>query len=328
MKACWYTQCGPAPEVLQIGEQDTPRPGPGEVLVRVHMSGVNPTDTKRRSGARGPLPFPKMTPGYDAGGVIEAVGKGVACSRIGERVWVWEAAHQQAGGSAAEYVVVAGSRAVHLPMSASYADGASLGVPALTASRGLLLGGNLAGETVIVTGGAGAVGNYAIQLAKFLGATVIASARDDHKIADARRAGADHVCRPDPKDLSNLALDVTNGQGVRHMLDVDLGSHLGEAWQFIAENGSLASYGTQSDPAPTFPFTKYMYRNISVHGIAVFNIPEPAKLAACKIVQQALEAEHLAHRVDQIHTLDDIAAAHTRQESGQARGKILIEMSS
>jgi len=328
MKACWYERCGPAREVLQIGALETPGPGPGEVLVRVHVSGVNPTDVKRRAGARGALPFPRMIPGYDGAGVIDAVGNGVADTRVGEPVWVWEAAHQRAGGSAAEYLVVPDSRAMRLPAPASFADGASLGVPALTACRGLMLGGDLAGETVIVTGGAGAVGNYAIQLAKRMGAVVIATARGEEKAGDAKRAGADHVCGPDPKRLGDLALDLTGAKGVRHMLDVDLGGHLGEAWRFIAENGSLASYGSQSDPTPVFPFPRYMYRNISLHGIAVFNIPESAKLAAAAIVQEALEAGELYHRVDRIYPLAKIAAAHERQESGQARGKVLVELSS
>jgi NADPH2:quinone reductase len=326
MRACWYETTGPARAVLKVGDRAEPRPGPGEVSVRVAVSGVNPTDVKRRSGARGPLPFPAMTPGYDAAGVIEAVGEGVAESRVGRRVWVWEAAHARPGGSAAQILVVPGSRAMDLPEGAAFADGASLGVPALTACHGLRLGGDLSGQTVIVTGGAGAVGNYAVQLAKRMGAVVIATARGEPKAADARRAGADHVVDPRRESLGELALELTGGAGVRHMLDVDLGAHIGEAWRYIAENGSLASYGTRSDPAPTFPFSKYMYRNLSLHGIAVFNIPEAAKLAAAAAVQDALEAGALLHRRDSTFPLADIAAAHERQESGLARGKILVEL--
>ena len=325
MKACWYETTGPAREVLQVGEMAKPRPGPGEVSVRVAVSGVNPTDVKRRAGLRGPLPFPTMTPGYDAAGTIDAVGEGVTESRVGARVWVWEAAHGKPGGSAAEFLVVPQSRAMDLPEGASFAEGASLGVPALTACHGLLLGGDLSGQTVIVTGGAGAVGNYAVQLAKRMGAVVIATARGDAKAADARMAGADHIVDPRSDSLADLALEVTGGTGVRHMLDVDLGAHIANAWRYIAENGSLASYGTQSDPAPTFPFAKYMYRNLSLHGIAVFNIPEAAKLAAAATVQDALEAGELRHRRDATFPLAEIAAAHERQESGLARGKVLVE---
>jgi NADPH2:quinone reductase len=326
MKACWYETTGPAREVLRIGDLAKPRPGPGEVSVRVAVSGVNPTDVKRRSGARGPLPFPAMTPGYDAAGVVDAVGESVAESRVGARVWVWEAAHARPGGSAAEFLVVPQSRAMPLPKDVSFADGASLGVPALTACHGLLLGGDLSGQAVIVTGGAGAVGNYAVQLAKRMGAVVIATARGEAKAADAKQAGADHVVDPRSDSLADVALEVTGGKGVRHMLDVDLGAHIGDAWRFIAENGSLASYGTQSDPAPLFPFPKYMYRNLSLHGIAVFNIPETAKLAAAAYVQEVLEAGELRHRCDGTFALAEIAAAHERQESCLARGKILIAL--
>ena len=326
MHACWYEKCGPARDVLHVGSLDIPQPGAGEVLVRMHVSGVNPTDIKRRSGARGELPFPRIIPGFDGAGIIEDVGAEVSKDRNGERVWVWEAAHQTAAGSAADYVAVPESRAMYLPASVSFADGASLGVPALTACRGMMLGGNLAGQVVIVTGGAGAVGNYAIQIAKHFGATVIATARDAVKAEDARLAGADHICSSDPADLAELALDVTGGKGVRHMLDVDLGAHLGDAWRYVAVNGSIASYGTQSDPAPVFPFAQYMYRNIAVHGVAIFSIPEAAKLSTGNIVQKALEAGELFHRVDRVFPLAEIAAAHERQESGQVRGKILIDL--
>jgi NADPH2:quinone reductase len=326
MKACWYETTGPAREVLQVGALAKPRPGPGEVLVRVAFSGVNPTDIKRRSGLRGALPFAAITPGYDAAGIIDAVGEGVAESRIGARVWVWEAAHARPGGSAAEFLVVPQSRAMNLPGDSAFADGASLGVPALTACHGLLLGGDLSEQVVIVTGGAGAVGNYAIQLAKRMGALVIATVRGKTKAVDAERAGADHIVNPSDDSLGDVALDVTAGKGVRHMLDVDLGAHIGEAWRFIAENGTLASYGTQSQPAPLFPFPKYMYRNISLQGIAVFNIPETAKLAAAAFVQETLEAGELRHRCDSAFPLSEIAAAHERQESGLVRGKVVIEL--
>jgi NADPH2:quinone reductase len=326
MKACWYETTGPAREVLQVGDWAKPRPGPGEVSVRVAFSGVNPTDVKRRSGLRGTLPFPAMTPGYDGAGTIDAVGEGVAGHRVGRRVWVWEAAHARPGGSAAEFLVVPQSRAMDLPEGASFAGGACLGVAALTACHGLRMGGDLSAQAVIVTGGAGAVGNYAIQLAKRMGALVIATARGKAKAADAERAGADHIVDPRSESLGDLALQVTGGKGVRHMLDVDLGAHIGEAWRYIAENGSLASYGSQSEAKPLFPFPKYMYRNISLHGIAVFNIPETAKLAAAAFVQEALEAGELWHRRDGAFPLAEIAAAHERQESGLARGKILIEL--
>lgn len=326
MRACWYTETGPAQRVLRCGEQPRPVAGVGEVLVEVVFSGVNTTDIKRRSGARGGLPYPRVIPGYDAAGVIVATGEGVPEARIDDRVWVWEAAHRTPDGASAEYVSVPASRAMPLPDAASFETGASLGVPAITACHGLLLGGNLHGETVIITGGAGMVGNCAIVLAKRMGATVIATARDQEKAEDARRAGADHVAPADAERLAGLALEVTDGVGVRHMLDVDLGAHLGHAWRAIAENGSLAAYGTQREANPPLPFARYMYRNISIHGIAIFNVPEAAKLRAVTMVQQAVVDGALQPRLDRRYALDELAAAHQRLESGAARGKILIEI--
>lgn len=326
MKACWYEKSGAARDVLTVGDMAAPVAGPGEVLVKLHVCGVNPTDVKRRSGARGALPFPRIVPGFDGAGIIAAVGDGVSAQRIGERVWIWEAQHRKPFGSAAELVVVPASRAMPLPDSVSFQDGASVGVPALTAHRALSVGGDLGGETVIVTGGAGAVGNYAIQLAKRMGASVIATARGPDKAKDARRAGADHVVDPRSEPLKKRVLDVTDGIGARHMVDVDLGAHLGAAWEYLAANGSIASYGTQSDPRPCLPFAQYMYKNISIHGVAIFAVPEAMKLAAASFVQDALTTGTLVHRLDSIFPLQEVAAAHERQESGAVRGKVLVSI--
>ena len=326
MRAAWYERAGAAHEVLQIGALPLPEPAVGEVRIRVACSGVNPTDIKRRGGARGALPFGRITPGFDAAGVIDAVGGGVDAARIGQRVWVWEAALGTPLGSAAEFTCVPQSRAMALPASAGFDEGAALGVPAITACHGLLLGGELAGETVVVTGGAGAVGNYAIQLAKRMGATVVATARDDAKADDARRAGADRVVPADTGEIAAAVLEVTGGRGARHMLDVDLGAHLGEAWRWLAENGSIASYGSQREPNPVLPFARFMYRNLSLHGIAIFEVPEASRLRAAAFVQQAFEDGALWHRFDRRYPLEQIADAHVRQESGAARGKILIDL--
>ena len=226
MRAAFYDETGPAADVLKVAEVDDPEPAAGEVLVRVHVHGVNPTDVKRRAGQRGRLPFPRVIPGYDGAGVIGIVGAGVDPGRVGQRVWLWEAAHQKWDGAAAELVRLPASRAMPLPAGASFEDGASLGVPAVTACHALMLGGPLEGETAIVTGAAGAVCNYAVQLAKRMGATVIGVVRGaDDRAEDARRAGADHVVNTDRESLKEVALDLTNGQGVRTMIDVDHRAH-------------------------------------------------------------------------------------------------------
>ena len=332
MKAAWYEELGAAPDVLRIGEIDDPVAGPADVVIRVRVHGVNPTDCKRRAGQRGKPPFPRVIPGYDAAGVIESVGAGVDPGRIGQRVWAWECAHHKWDGSAAQRVRVPASRAMPLPQNASFDDGASLGVPALTACHALLLGGPLEGETVIVTGAAGAVCNYAVQLAKRMGATVIAVVRGagdsapNTREADARRAGADHIVNTDHQSLKEAALDLTGGKGVRTMIDLDLGAHLDFAWRIVAMNGTIASFGTASNPTPSIDWHKFMYRNIKLCGVAIFEVPEEAKLRAAGYVQESLEAGALWHRIDSRFSLDEIAKAHERQETGRPRGKVLVDL--
>ena len=324
MRAAWYEKNGPARQVLCTGEMPKPQPAAGEVLVHMRFSGVNPTDVKRRAGERGPLQFARMIPGFDGSGTIEEVGEDVSRRRLGERVWIWEAHKDNWDGSAAEFVVVPASRSVSLPDSASFETGASLGVPALTAWRALSLGGDLTDRTVLVTGAAGSVGHYAVQLARHMGAEIIATVRGKDRQESVKAAGANHVIDPTGAPLKETVLDLTKGQGVHHMVDVDLGAHVEDAWRYVALNGSIASYASATSPAPVLPFTRYMYRNISLHGVAVFEIPEAAKLNGIALLQEALSAGGLSPNIDRICALEDIASAHERQESGQACGKILI----
>jgi NADPH2:quinone reductase len=327
MKAAWYEATGAARDVFRIGIVDDVVAGPGEVVVRVHVHGVNPTDCKRRSGQRAKLPFPLVIPGYDAAGVIESVGEWVDPGRVGQRVWAWECAHGKWDGAAAERVRVPTSRAMPLPATASFDDGASLGVPALTACHALMLGGSLDGETVVVTGAAGAVCNYAVQLAKRMGATVIGVVRgEDDKAEDARRAGADHVINMNSQSLKEAVLDLTGGHGVRTMIDVDLGAHLDFAWRIVAQNGTISSFGSATNQKPVLDWSKYMYRNIKFCGVAIFEVPEAAKQRAAAFVQESLEANVLWHRCDSRHPISEIASAHERQETGRPRGKILVDL--
>ncbi|MCG8508945.1 MAG: alcohol dehydrogenase catalytic domain-containing protein, partial [Rhodospirillales bacterium] len=181
MKAAWYRQFGVAHEVLETGEVDTPEPSEGEVRVKIALSGINPVDVKRRRGGRGDMPAPLVIPHFDGAGTVDAVGLGVSPDRIGERVWIYEANCQRAIGSAAEYVCVAEGLAVPLPEGTGFEAGASLGIPALTAHACVFSDGDLAGKSVLVTGGTGAVGGYAVQFAGLAGANVIATVGDDGK---------------------------------------------------------------------------------------------------------------------------------------------------
>ncbi|MEP6980378.1 MAG: zinc-binding dehydrogenase, partial [Nakamurella sp.] len=203
MRAIVYTATGD-PSVLKLVDREVPTPGPGEVRIKVAVSAVNPTDWKSRagSGAGGDLPFPEIVPNLDGAGVIDAVGAGVDGLAVGDRVWTYLAAHQRPTGTAQEFTVLPAARAVKLPDPASFDQGASMGVPALTAHRALTVNetgpsrlhpGALTGKTVLVAGGAGAVGHAAIQLARWAGATVITTISSDAKANLAAAAGAHHT---------------------------------------------------------------------------------------------------------------------------------------
>lgn len=202
MKAIWYEEPGEAAAVLQYGDLEQPSPGPGEVLVRVHGSGVNPSDTKFRSGWMGlKQPYPRTIPHNDGAGMIEAVGEGVPTSRVGERVWIYEAQRGSAWGTAADYVVIPAYKAVPLPESFDFAAGASLGVPAMTAHFSVFSDGPVEDKTILVHGGAGAVGMYAIQLAKWGGARAIATVSNEEKAEIAAHYGADLVLNYRQEDI-------------------------------------------------------------------------------------------------------------------------------
>ena len=215
MQAAFYERTGPASEVLHLAELPTPVPGPGEVRVKVSWSGVNPSDVKSRAGSRSKtLPFPLIVPHSDGAGVIDQVGLDVPSTRIGERVWVWNAAWMRPFGTAAQYVVLPSNQAVPLPQNVDLAVGACLGIPALTAYHAVTVDGGVAEKNILVAGGAGAVGHYAIQLAKLKGAKqVIATVSGPEKAALAREAGADVVLNYKTDDLLSAIQDAHSGAG-------------------------------------------------------------------------------------------------------------------
>jgi NADPH2:quinone reductase len=332
MKAIVYSQAGKS-DVLQLTERPLPEPGPGEVRVHVHVSGVNPTDWKQRSGR---LPFPEQVPNQDGAGVIDAVGPGVGPGRVGQRVWLWEAAWQRADGTAQEYVVLPERQAVPLPDGASFDLGASLGIPALTAHRcltlhgdGRLAPGSLAGRTVLVAGGAGAVGNAAIQLAKWAGATVVTTVSSPEKAALAQAAGADAVVNYRTGDavaeIGKVAPD-----GVDIVVEVAPAANRDLDVAVAGIGASIAVYAADGDLAlPVWPL---MQKNVSYEFVLVYTVPEAAKRQAVQDVSAAVAAGTLVvgeaaglplHR----YPLAETGAAHDAVESG-AVGKILIDVPS
>jgi NADPH:quinone reductase len=337
MRAVVYSEAG-GPDVLRVVERPVPEPGPGEVRVAVRVSGVNPTDWKSRSGARGPLRFPELVPNQDGAGTIDAVGDGVDPSRVGERVWLWEAAWQRADGTAQEYVVLPVRQAARLDERASFDVGASLGIPALTAYRCLTVSelgprrlepGALADRTVLAAGGAGAVGHAAIQLARWAGARVIGTVSGAEKAKLARAAGADHVVNYRDSDAVEQIRSVAP-DGVDVVVEVAPAVNAALNVDVLAPNGTVAAYASQGGDDLELPIWEHMPRNLRYQFVFVYTIPSAAKDQAVADVSAAAadgaltvgEAAGLPlHRFP----LERTADAHATVEAG-AVGKVLIDV--
>lgn len=325
MKAAWYTRTGPAREVLETGEMPAPEAGPGEVLVRVHASGVNPSDVKLRAGARiGGMPYPKIVPHSDGAGVIEAVGEGVDRARAGERVWLWNGQWERPFGTAAEYIALPTEQAVPLPENTTMEAGACLGIPAMTAWHAVFADGGVAGQTVLVTGGAGTVARYAIQLARRGGATVITTVSGDAKAEYARAAGAHHVVNYHTSDVAETVLELTGGEGVHRIVELEFGANLPDTARMIRRRGVIAAYGSAKRMRPELPFGELMYRAATLRFVLVYILSPEQRAAAIAGICRALEAGELSHSVAGTYPLEAIAVAHERVESAQKMGSVVV----
>lgn len=324
MRAIWYEDFGPAKDVLAFGDKDTPAPKSGDVLVKVAYNGINPVDVKRRAGGRGDMTDPYVVPHLDGSGIIESVGDGVDASRIGERVWLFEAQWQTAIGAAADYTCVPQSRAVPLPDNTGLDVGACLGVPAFTAHRCVYGDGPVEGKTILVTGGAGAVGNYAIQFAKLGGATVITTISGDEKAALAQKAGADHIINYRNQNVTEGIDTITEGAGVDRIVEVEFGGNIETSIAVLKINGVIATYASDANKEPVIPFYQLIYKNIVVRHELVFIMPEEAKDHALADITSWLRADQLIHHISNTFALEDTVQAHEAVEAG-AFGKVLID---
>ncbi|MGE0627264.1 MAG: NADPH:quinone reductase [Hyphomicrobiaceae bacterium] len=328
MKAAIYERRGPAREVLQIVDRRIPEPGPGEVRVRIAVSAVNPSDTKARTQWRGDsqMPYPVITPHQDGAGTIDRVGAGVSTDRIGQRVWLYMAQRGRPFGTAAEYTVVPSERAVELPQTASFDDGACLGIPALTAHYALFSDGALCCQTVLVQGGAGAVGFYAVQLAKWGGARkVIATVSREEQAAQARLAGADVVVNYTRADAIAAIRDGAGGDAaVDRIIEVDFGANVAMDLAVIARNGVVASYGSDADPEPKLPYAAFSRKNVTLRMALIYEAPQSAREAATRDINLLLETRGLRHQVATRFPLDQIVEAHEAQETRKIIGKVLV----
>lgn len=324
MKAAWYDRNGEAREVLEVGEMETPKPGPGEVLVRLHTSGVNPSDVKSRKGR--PMIAPRIVPHSDGAGIIEAVGKGIEDSRVGQRVWVWNGQWKRPMGTAAEYIAVPQEQAVPLPSNIDFAAGACLGIPALTALHAVSLHGDIAGKTLLITGAAAAVGYYAVQIAKLRGARVIGTVspvRQSH----ARAAGVDELIDYRHEDVAERVKALTGGKGVDGIIDMDLSSTAALLPKgALAPHGTMVCYGSNVAGEIPISFPAMLWSSLKLSVFVVYDLLPDERTAAVDELTRLLEADALKHSVGATFPLDEIAAAHEAVEGGRLTGNVVLTL--
>ena len=326
MKAIWYEKLGTASDVLQYGDMPHPEPAAGEVRVKIAVSGVNPIDVKRRQGGRGSMTSPRVVPHFDGAGTIDAIGEGVKQRSVGQRVWIYGAQWQRDFGTAAEFVTLPADLTRALPDNCSFAEGACLGIPALTAYRSVLVNGPVAGKTLLITGGAGAVGRYAIQFAKLSGASIISTVSSDEKVELATSAGADYVLNYRTENVADRIKHITAGEGVDQIVEVEFGGNLATSVDILKTGGSLVSYASQASPEPVLPFYEMMYKSLSVHLVLTFGTPAAALEESLAAINGWLVSGKLSHTIGCKFPLSETVAAHEAVEQGTL-GKVLINVS-
>jgi NADPH:quinone reductase len=325
MRAAYYEKNGPAREVLRVADVETPQPGRGEVRVRLLTSGVNPSDVKGRAGTTRKIAFPRVIPHSDGAGEIERVGEGVPASRVGERVWVWNGQWRRPFGTAAESIVLPAEQAVPLPAQTSLEAGACLGIPAFTAYQAVELADAKEGATILVAAGAGAVGHYAIQLAKKRKSAVITTVSSPAKAEIARQAGADHVIDYKREDVGERVMALTGKRGVDAVIEMDLAANARLLPGVLAPNGTVAIYGSGA-PEATIPFQFLLQNSIALKFLLVYLMPQEQRARAAADITRMLERGELIHNVAQTFDLADIVAAHETVEGGKAMGNIVVRI--
>ena len=321
MRAAWYETNGPAAEVMKLGELPDPQPGPGELRVRLHASAVNPSDVKARAGGR-KIRWERIVPNSDGAGIVDRVGPGVDASRISQRVWTFNAQWERPYGTSAQYVALPAALAVPLPESVSFEQGACLGIPAMTAHCCLFTGEPLEGNTVLVTGGAGVVGHYAIQLAKWAGARVVTTVSSPAKAAHALAAGADLVIDYRPENVVERIRAAVGG--VDRVVDVDFGGNLQVTSQVLNAYGVIAAYASMGDPKPAFPYYDLFRINPAIRPVLVYSLPDAAKARAHADIARWIAQAKPVFAIAERFPLSEIVAAHLAVERGEKIGHVIL----
>jgi NADPH2:quinone reductase len=324
MRAAFYERTGPAHEVLQVGELPDPQPGPGEVRVKVLFSGVNPSDVKSRMGLRGgPMPFPRIVPHSDGMGVIDAIGEGVDRARIGQRVWLWNAAWGRAFGTAAQYVALPQQQAVPLPEGVPDEAGACFGIPALTAMHAVCMAGGVQGKRVLVQGGGGAVGHYAVQFARELGAAQVIATASQAKAHLAREAGAQLVIDYKREDVAAAVQQATGNAGVDRVIEVDISANAAIDAACVRAGGEWVVYGSGKSPF-TLEFFPLIAKNIELRFFIVYNLDREQRARAIDTLHRLLDKGAIRHNIAQRLPLSQVARAHDMVGEGTAGGNVVL----
>jgi NADPH:quinone reductase len=324
MLAGWYEKHGAARAVLQVGEQPDPQPGKGEVRVRLRASGVNPSDIKARGGSRPVIP-PRVIPNSDGAGEIDRVGAGVPKSRLRQRVWVYNGQWQRPFGTSAQYICLPSAQAISLPRKVSFAQGACLGIPVMTAHRCLFADGPIKGMTVLVAGGAGVVGHYTVQLARWAGASVIATVSSPEKAEHARKGGAHATINYRTENVAARLDELTRGQGVDRVVDVELGVNLATYEKALRPSAVIATYAAAAAQDSVLP-SRLRQRNITVRMVFVYTMPDAAKRQAIGDIARWIARGKPQYAIAARFPLAEIAAAHETVESGNKIGHVVLDI--
>jgi NADPH2:quinone reductase len=324
MKAVWYEKQGEAREVLVFGEIDEPFPDRGEVRLKIACSGVNPGDVKKRKDSFGiGMAYPRVIPHSDGAGIVDMVGEGVSSEWLKKRVWCHGAQSYRPFGTAAEFAVVPVEKIAELPDSASFETGATLGIPGLTAHRAVHIAGEIENKTVLVQGGAGAVGACAVQLAHQAGAKVLATCRSEDDFDTAFRAGADKVLLTGNTLTENIKKMAP--EGIDHIVEVAFAANIKTNVEVLNQAGSIAAYATNS-PEPNIPFWEMVFKNINVFFVGSDDIPADVKTEAAKDINEALKNGWKGSEISEIIPLEKIAEAHELVEKPKKSGRVIVKI--
>ena len=327
MRAVCYQKFGEAKKVLIEKEVKTPDPLENEIKVKIHTSSINPSDTKKRMGADPSLlNNGQVIPNSDGSGEIIALGKNVRDRKIGERVWLYNAQYGRQEGTSAEYICLPKEQVVWMPEHCSFEVGAMMGIPAMTAHRCVTCHGSVKDKTVLVTGGSGRVGYYAIQWAKYFGAKVIATASTPRSKEACEKAGADFITNHPSLETNEKILDFTKGKKIDLVVEGDFGVNLPFTLEVLKISGSIATYSSMSEKTPSIPFIKMMFMDLTINMVLVYGMPWSAKERAIQDISHILKNKSFHHRVNKTFPLSESIKAHEYLEEGNNLGSVILHM--